>query len=189
MPKREIIAGSSVNDASSTSSTPSTDATASPYIKLTPVANIPSRAITTVAPASRIAPGGVHRLVERLLYVVRAPVVLAKARDDEQRVVDPDAESDHQGELRPDVRDRRYVSREPDQPNARDQAKARGDERHAGGDERAEGDQQDYERGQHADFRRRPDIEALRILDHRAARRELYARHVSLGQRDQRAPC
>ena len=41
--------------AASVSSTAITEATASPYVKLTPVANIPSSAITTVVPASRIA--------------------------------------------------------------------------------------------------------------------------------------
>ena len=54
-PKRESIAGSSVSDAASVSSTASTEAIESPYRKLTPVANIPSSAITTVVPASRIA--------------------------------------------------------------------------------------------------------------------------------------
>jgi hypothetical protein len=39
----------------SVSSTASAEAIASPYMKLTPVANMPSRAITTVAPASRMA--------------------------------------------------------------------------------------------------------------------------------------
>ncbi len=37
------------------SSTAITAAIASPYMNATPVANMPSRAITTVAPASRIA--------------------------------------------------------------------------------------------------------------------------------------
>ena len=54
-PKRDSIAGSSVSVAASVSSTAITEATARPYVKLTPVANIPSNAITTVAPASRIA--------------------------------------------------------------------------------------------------------------------------------------
>ena len=36
-------------------STVSTEAIASPYMKLIPVANMPSSAITTVVPASRIA--------------------------------------------------------------------------------------------------------------------------------------
>ena len=48
-------AGSSVSDATMVSSTAITAAIAKPYMKATPVANIPSNAITTVAPASRIA--------------------------------------------------------------------------------------------------------------------------------------
>ena len=54
-PKRESSAGSTVSDASITNSTANTDASESPYMKLTPVANIPSSAITTVVPASKIA--------------------------------------------------------------------------------------------------------------------------------------
>ena len=54
-PQRESSAGRTVSDALSTSSTASTEAIASPYMKFTPVANIPSSAITTVVPASRIA--------------------------------------------------------------------------------------------------------------------------------------
>ena len=49
------MAGRMVSDASSVSSTAKTEAIASPYMKLTPVANMPSRAMITVVPASRIA--------------------------------------------------------------------------------------------------------------------------------------
>ena len=49
------MAGSTVSDDTMTRSTVSTEAMDSPYMKLTPVANIPSRAITTVVPARRIA--------------------------------------------------------------------------------------------------------------------------------------
>ena len=54
-PKRERTAGSSVSEAVIVTSTASAEAIASPYMKLTPVANMPSSAITTVVPASRIA--------------------------------------------------------------------------------------------------------------------------------------
>ena len=54
-PKRESSAGRTVSDAVIVSSTVSTDAIESPYRKPTPVANMPSSAITTVVPASRIA--------------------------------------------------------------------------------------------------------------------------------------
>ena len=49
------IAGSSVSDASIVSRTASEDATAGPYRNETPRANIPSSAITTVAPANSTA--------------------------------------------------------------------------------------------------------------------------------------
>ena len=59
-----------VSDAASTSSTASTAAIARPYMKLTPVANMPSRAITTVVAGKQDrAPGGVHRLDHRALDV------------------------------------------------------------------------------------------------------------------------
>ena len=54
-PKRESSAGSTVSEAAIVSSTVNTDAIDNPYRNETPVANIPSRAITTVVPASRIA--------------------------------------------------------------------------------------------------------------------------------------
>ena len=54
-PYFDSIAGSTVSDAIIVASTAQTEAIASPYRKLTPVANIPSRAIVTVVPASRIA--------------------------------------------------------------------------------------------------------------------------------------
>ena len=54
-PYFDNIAGSTVSDAIIVISTAKTEAIASPYRKLTPVANIPSRAIVTVVPASRIA--------------------------------------------------------------------------------------------------------------------------------------
>ncbi len=54
-PKRESIAGSTVNEASRVNRTARTDAIESPYMNGTAVANMPSSAITTVVPASRIA--------------------------------------------------------------------------------------------------------------------------------------
>ena len=54
-PKNISNAGSAVNEADSTNSTARIDAIDSPYMNETPVANIPSRAMTTVVPASRTA--------------------------------------------------------------------------------------------------------------------------------------
>ena len=72
--------------------------------------------------------------------------------------------------------DARDVRREADQRDAGDQAESRRDERHPRGEHRAEGDQQDHERRDHADRRRRPDVEALGLLDHLAAGGDLQAR-------------
>ena len=54
-PAKLSNAGSSVSDAVSTSTTPIAAATAAPLRMLTPSANIPSSAITTVAPANSTA--------------------------------------------------------------------------------------------------------------------------------------
>ena len=54
-PNRDSNAGSTVSEASIVSSTARTEAIDRPYMKLTPVANMPSRAMITVVPASRIA--------------------------------------------------------------------------------------------------------------------------------------
>ena len=163
----------------SVSSTASTEAIASPYMKLTPVANMPSRAITTVVPASRIARPEVSiaSITERSTSP-NVEVVLAEARDDEQRVVDPDAEADHQRQLGRDVGHARDVRGEPDQRDAGDQAEAGGDQRHPRRDQRAERDQQDDQRRDHADRGRRADAEALGLLDHLAARGDLQPGHV-----------
>src|SRR5205823_6972378 len=50
------------------------------------------------------APGGVDRHLDRLVAIAPAANLRAEARDDEQRVVDPDAETDQRRELRGEVR-------------------------------------------------------------------------------------
>ena len=122
-----------MSDAAIVSSTASTEAIESPYRKLTPVANMPSSAMITVLPASRIARPEVSIAWSTAAHVIEPPVGLAEAGHDEQRVVDPDPESDHQRELGGDVGHVRDVRREPDQRHARDQAEAGGDQRHPGG--------------------------------------------------------
>jgi NADH:ubiquinone reductase (H+-translocating) len=54
------------------SSTANTEAMASPYMKLTPVANMPSKAMITVLPASRIARLGVTTLLEHTVIELDA---------------------------------------------------------------------------------------------------------------------
>ena len=55
LPHAVSSAGSAVSEARSTRRTASTEAIASPYMKVTPVRNIPSNAITTVVPAGTMA--------------------------------------------------------------------------------------------------------------------------------------
>ena len=63
---------------------------AAPYNRLTPSANMPSIAMMTVAPANKIAHGGVHRF-DGVADITVAAVGLAEACHHEQRVVDADA--------------------------------------------------------------------------------------------------
>ena len=145
-------------------------------MKLTPVANMPSRAMITVVPASRIARPEVSiASITAPLHVAERGVVLAEARDDEQRIVDPDAQADHHRELRRDIRHAREMGRDSDQRDAGDQTQAGGDQRHPGGDQRAEGQQQDHQGRDHPDSRGGADVEALGLLDHRAAGGDLEA--------------
>ena len=61
------------------------------------------------------ATGGVHRADRRLLGRGAGPGELAVAGDDEQRVVDTDAEADHDADQRCELRDREAVGEEADQ--------------------------------------------------------------------------
>ena len=107
------------------------------------------------------APGGVHRLDHRALHVAEREVALAEAGDDEQRIVDPDAEADHQRQIGRDVRHVRDVGGQPDQRHPGDQAQAGRDQRHPGRGQRAERDQQDDQRREHPDLGGGTDAEAL----------------------------
>ena len=69
--------------------------------------------------------------IAAVLGVQAAQQALAEARDDEQRVVDPDAQADQQRQLRAERRHRDHVREQPDHRDA-------GAEREAGGDERQE---------------------------------------------------
>ena len=59
------------------------------------------------------APGGVEGVDDRLLDRLAGLDALAHPRDDEQRVVDADAEADQQRELRGERRDRDDVREQP----------------------------------------------------------------------------
>ena len=123
-------------------------------------------------------PGGVHRRSYGAVGVPQFEVVLAEASDDEQRIVDPDAEPDHQRQLRRDVGHARYTRREPDQSDAGDQAETGGDQWHPRRGERSEREDQDEERGDHADGCGRTDAEPLGLFDHLTACSNPQARRV-----------
>ena len=101
--------------------------------------------------------GGVHRLDDRLARVAECRpgrhVRLAKARQDEQRVVDADAEPDHRRELGGEVRRVDDVREQRDRAESRAQPEQRGDDRQAHRDHRAERQQQHDDRGQQPDGR------------------------------------
>ena len=96
-------------------------------------------------------PGGVHRHEQRGVALDPAPDLRSIARDDDQRVVDPDRQADERGELArelgrvDDVRDDRH------EPERRAKREHRGEQRHARRDRRAEEEQQDERRGDDAD--------------------------------------
>ena len=93
-------------------------------------------------------------LIEWTTESRRAPSVVepvAVSGDDEERVVDADADADHGGDL---GRERGHVEQVGEQLDDRQSdadAGERGDDRQAHGQERTEGDEEDHDRGQDAD--------------------------------------
>ena len=100
------------------------------------------------------APGGVHRLHDRLARVPErrtgGAVGLAEARQDEQRVVDAHAQPDHRRELGGEVGRVHHVGEQRDRPEAGAEAEQRGDDRQAHRGQRAERQQQHDDRRQQA---------------------------------------
>ena len=82
--------------------------TARPCTKPMPMSSMPSSEITTVSAGEQHrAAGGVHGDLDRLPHVVARVELLAVPRDDQQRVVDADAEADHDPDERGELGDRR----------------------------------------------------------------------------------
>ena len=76
--------------------------------------------MTTVPPAKATAPPDVaHAARDRLVDVHPEREPVAMAGDDEERVVDPDAEADHRPQRRRDVRDVGHVAEQADRARAR----------------------------------------------------------------------
>src|SRR5207244_11369275 len=95
---------------------------------------------------------GVHR---------REPTIqlLAKPRDDEQRVIDPDAEPHHGRDVQHEYRHRRIAGRDGDETERDGDGQDAHDHRQRGRDERPEGDDQHQERE-----RQRPLLAPLRVF-------------------------
>ena len=87
--------------------------------------------------------GGVHRDADRLADVVPRVQLLAVAGDDEQRVVDADAEADHDADERREVGDLEDVAGDDHRRAAEADAGERGADRQAHRQHRAEGDDED----------------------------------------------
>ena len=104
----------------------------------------------------RAARGG-DRHRDRLVELHPLLAIVAVARDQEERVVDADAEADHRRDRRTDARDGHRVAEHRDQRQAHDQAEHRRDDRQAHRDERSEREGEDDHRGGQAD-----DLAALR---------------------------
>ena len=85
---------------------------------------------------------------------------LAVSGDDEEGVVDPDADADHRGDLRREVRRAEDVGQHTDARGRDADADERGHDRKSHGDQRTEGDQQHDDRGEDAHHftRRKVDV-------------------------------
>ncbi len=97
------------------------------------------------------APGGVERVDGGLADVLAAPALAAEAVEDQQRVVDPDAEGDHHRQGGGEARDVEHRGRREHDRHGHADAGERHDQRHAHRGQRAEHDDQDEDRHQHAD--------------------------------------
>ena len=84
------------------------------------------------------APGGGDRLRDRLLRRPPGRQRGAVARDDQQRVVDPDADAEHRRERGRPVRDVEHSREQPDQRRRDPQTEQRGRERQARRDDRSD---------------------------------------------------
>jgi hypothetical protein len=88
-------------------------------------------------------PGGVEGDRDRFAHRVPRVELLAVAGDDEQRVVDADAEADHDAQERCEVRDREHLAQQGDDGGAETDAEQGHAHRQAHGQHRAEGHDQD----------------------------------------------
>ena len=104
-PVKPSSAGTNVTDATIITSTVAAAPAPRPRMKSTPIRKSPQSEITTVAPAKSTARPAVSMASSTAALRTQTVVQpLAVPGDDEQRVVDPDAEPDHRRELRRELR-------------------------------------------------------------------------------------
>ena len=151
-PTKPSTAGSSVTAAAITSSTASAAPIESPRMNERPIRNRPNNEITTVPPANSTARPLVSIACTTACSGSSAFVQrLAIARADEQRVVDPDADTDHRRDLRRERRNVGEPGEQRDDGETDADAEQRGHDREAHREHRTERDQQDEHRGEDAD--------------------------------------
>ncbi len=127
------------------------------------------------------AAGGVDGGDRRVAGFQPLVEAVAEAGEDEERVVDADAEADHRRQLRRELGGVEDVGAERDQAEADAEREQRGDERQAHRHDRAEGEQQDDDRSQQADHERGVAFFfGARFLDRLAAELDLEA--VAVGR-------
>ena len=151
VPASPSNAGSNVIAAITETATTTADAKPMVVTVGMPATTRPQIAITTVVPANTTAMPDVPlawpgRIGDR--HPGRH--LLAVTGDDEQRVVDADAEPDHRGDRGGDLGDVEEVGEHRDRREADEQSDERGADRHAHRDDRAERDQQHDHRGDEA---------------------------------------
>ena len=143
-PAKPSSAGSSVIDAATVTATVTDAVMPSPPTKPMPMSSMPEqRDDDRRAREHDRTPRGVHRDADRLANVVARVQLLAIARDDQQRVVDADAEADHQADERREVGDLDEVAGEDDERAAEADAEQRDADRQAHREHRPERDDQD----------------------------------------------
>ena len=153
-PTRASTAGSRVRAASTAVTTATAAEYPSAVTRGIPATRSARSAITTVEPAKTIAlPDGGDRHRNRLVELHPLLAVVAVAGDQEERVVDADAEADHRRDRRSDRRDGHAVAEERDQRQPDEQAEQRRDDRQAHRDKRPEREREDdHRRGQADDL-------------------------------------
>ena len=96
-------------------------------------------------------PGRPHGPGDRVVELHTFAQLVAVPADEEERIVDADAEPDHRRERRGDRRNAGDVAEQPDQGQAGGQADDCGHDRHAHGDEGTEREREDDHGGEEAD--------------------------------------